>query len=55
MIKLISLNGKEQDIVDAHDSAICGIALIPNQGILVSIDESNEVAVRNLKALDEGP
>lgn len=55
VIKIISLKGYEFEIYEAHDVSIRFLAFVPNQGVLVSIDDSNEVRVWNLKDLTEDP
>lgn len=47
MIKVWSLKGYEYEIYEAHSESVRSLAFIPNQGLLVSIDDGNEVAVWN--------
>lgn len=55
MIKLWSLKGYESELIDGHEDSVRGVVFVPNQGVMVSIDDGNEVAVWNLKGLDEEP
>ncbi len=55
MIKIMNLKGYEYELYEAHESGVRELAFIPNQGILISVDSLNELAVWNLRELDEEP
>lgn len=54
-IKLLSLKGYEAEIYEAHKANIRCLQFVPNQGALISVDESNEVAVWDLRDLMKEP
>jgi WD40 repeat protein len=55
IIKIISLKGYEFEIYEAHQAGIRLLTFIPNEGIMISVDDDNEVAVWNLKDLSADP
>ena len=52
---MFSLKGYEVELYEGHGAGVRCLAFVPNQGILVSIDDKNEVAVWNMKQLDQEP
>ena len=52
MIKIISLKGYEYEIYEAHEVGIRALTFIPNEGVLISIDEENEVGLWDLQDLE---
>ena len=48
IIKILSLKGYEFEIYDAHEYSIRAMTFIPNKGILISIDDENEVCIWDL-------
>lgn len=55
IIKIISLKGYEFEIYEAHQAGIRLLTFIPNEGVMISVDDYNEVAVWNLKDLSADP
>ena len=55
IIKVFSLKGYEFEIYDAHEASLRALTFIPNQGVLVSVDDNNEVAVWDLTDLENEP
>ena len=55
IIKIVSLKGYEYEIYEAHESSIRFITFVPNRGILISIDDSNEIGIWDLKDLSQDP
>ena len=47
-IKIISLKGYEFEIYEAHQASIRAMCFVQQQGILVSVDDENVVAVWNI-------
>ena len=54
-IKVVSLKGYEFEIYDAHEANIRAICFVPQQGVLLSVDDDNAVAVWDLKNLGVAP
>jgi WD40 repeat protein len=53
MLKIFSLKGYELEVFDAHDYEIIQVALVPNRGLLVSIDSNNILKLWTLSDLDD--
>jgi WD40 repeat protein len=49
------MKGYEFEIYEAHKLSVRFIAFIPNQGVMISIDDGNQVAIWDLKNLAEDP
>jgi WD40 repeat protein len=53
MLKIFSLKGYELEVHDAHDHEIIKVGLVPNKGLLVSIDSNNILKLWRLEDLDD--
>jgi hypothetical protein len=53
MLKIFSLKGYELEVHDAHDNEIIKVGLVPNKGLLVSIDSNNILKLWRLEDLDD--
>ena len=52
-IKIFSLKGYEQEILDAHNDEIRLMTFVPNKGKLVSIDSMNNLKLWNLTNIEQ--
>lgn len=55
VIKVLNLKGYEYELYEAHLTKVRYLTLIPNEGVMVSIDEESEVAIWDLRELDVEP